>query len=70
MHRSLRPSALIPPGLIVDLIHADPLQVTITVHSGHRSGVCPSCGTSPRGCIAPIFSAWRICRWQVDPSSS
>jgi len=45
MHRSLRLSALIPPGLIVDQIHADPHQVTITVHSAHRCGVCPSCGT-------------------------
>jgi transposase len=45
MHRSLRPSALIPPGLIVDQIHADAQQVTITVHSGFRSGICPSCGT-------------------------
>jgi transposase len=45
MHRSLRLSALIPPGLIVDQIHADPEQVTITVHSAHRCGVCPSCGT-------------------------
>lgn len=45
MHRSLRSSALIPPGLIVDQIHADPQQVTITVHSGYRSGVCRSCGT-------------------------
>ncbi len=45
MHRSLRPSALIPPGLIVDQIHADPQQVTITVHSAHHSAACPSCGT-------------------------
>lgn len=45
MHRSLRPSALIPPGLVVAQIHADSQQVTITVHSSHRSGVCPSCGT-------------------------
>jgi transposase len=45
MHRSLRLSALIPPGLIVDRIHADPQQVTITVHSAHRSVACPSCGT-------------------------
>ena len=45
MHRSLRPSALIPPGLIVDQIHADSQQVTIMVHSGFGSGICPSCGT-------------------------
>jgi transposase len=45
MCRSLRPSALIPPGLIVDQIHADPQQVTITVHSAHGSATCPSCGT-------------------------
>lgn len=45
MHRCLRPSALIPPGLIVDQIHAEPQQVTITVHSAHRSAACPSCGT-------------------------
>lgn len=32
MHRSLHPSALIPPGLILDQIHADPQQVTMTVH--------------------------------------
>jgi transposase len=45
MHPSLRPSALIPSGLVVDQIHAEPQRVTITVHSAHRSGVCPSCGT-------------------------
>ena len=45
MHRCLRPSALIPPGLVVEQIHADLQQVTITVHSSHRSGVCTSCGT-------------------------
>ena len=45
MHRSLLPSAIIPPGLVVEQIHAEPQQVTIAVHSAHRSVACPSCGT-------------------------
>jgi len=44
MQQSLRPSALVPRGLIVDMAVTDADGTSITVRSGAKTNACPECG--------------------------
>ena len=46
MHRALHPTALVPPGLIVECVSVDADRVILTARVGTPSARCPSCDRS------------------------
>jgi len=41
---ALRPSAIVPPGLLVDRISIDGVTMTIEARAAGATGQCPDCG--------------------------